>query len=119
MKLVIALVMFLSWTPMAGASFSYNHEGRVIQEGFYLGPPVTPYDVAFLIVGYGGWQTVYSFFGTAGTALGSIVPVSSFITWGAWRTADLRPQAMKDMVTFNLNAQAAAPIPGSVAHVLE
>ena len=51
------------------------------------------------------------------TAVGILAPVA-FITWGAWRTSQLRPQEVKDRIHANLAAKAALPAPGTVGDML-
>lgn len=53
---------------------------------------------------------------TSPAAVYALAPIT-LITWGAWRTATYRPQAVKDQIHTSLAQKASVPHPGTVGEL--
>lgn len=120
MKIMAVLLGFVLCSPTAFASFDYTGDGRLIHESVYDGPGFTWNDAAF-IAGFGSGMGLMQVAGDAAQALhplGGLVAATSILTWGAWRTAQHRPESVKARIHRNLAIARNVPVQGTTQELV-
>ena len=110
---IVALGLFLAAAPVYASVDIVN--GYAVQVP--SGADVHGFDGADLAaigtIAVGGVLT-HAFEGLAGPS----VMATTFLGWGAWRTAKYRPESVKQGIHDRLAAKEASPTPGSITWVL-
>lgn len=114
LALVVVGVVFVVGASPVAADFEYQ-SGRVVHGQNYDGPGIGASDVAILATAAIGYPVYATLSETAGPG----VPAASFIVWGASRTAEHRPDAVKAAISQQIALNRARPVAGSVAELLE
>ena len=114
-RLVVSLVVLGLMGSPAFAEIDYDQAGKVVFIKPYDGPGVGLADGVALLTITGSIVAVMN---VQEIAVQTIPPLA-FLTWGAWRTSQLRPQAIKDQIHQHLAAQASQPTPGTVSELLQ
>ena len=112
--IVMGLALCVGQAP-AWAGFDVGPDGRVVYDGAaYDGPPLGITDVVALSAGGGSLVLALHTFREAPVRA---VPGVVLLTWGAWRTATYRPQAVQAAIEATRLARAAWPAVGTAAWV--
>ena len=112
--LVGLLTVAVSGTASALEISTSGREAVIPQTG-YTGPGFGMKDIAALGTIVAATPILYAH--NVMVAVG--VGVSTSLLYGAWRTAQYRPQSVKDRMHARLAEQAAVPVAGSVRELLD